>query len=203
MQKYRVFIRDGEIRFVDGEIDSVQSVCNPDLKELESIIRALELGSRNDVVTIAGKLEANWKRFHSLFQPIEAAGGVVLNDDNEWLMIYRLGKWDLPKGKLESFEQPEEAAVREVSEECGIPKPQMLNHLLDTYHIYTQHSERVLKRTYWYMMRSHGKHSLTPQTIEGITEVKWVKPELVAELAQQSYGSIRTVIEMAMERKEE
>jgi 8-oxo-dGTP pyrophosphatase MutT (NUDIX family) len=191
------------MRFVDGNNGWPEALLNPDLKALESIIRALELGSRNDEVTIAGDAEANWQRFRSLFQHIEAAGGVVLNDAGAWLMIYRLGKWDLPKGKLESFEQPEEAAVREVSEECGIPEPELLHHLIDTYHIYTQHTERVLKRTYWYKMRSHGKHSPTPQTVEGITEVKWVKTMQVAELAAQSYGSIRTVIEKAMGKTED
>jgi 8-oxo-dGTP pyrophosphatase MutT (NUDIX family) len=115
-------------------------------------------------------------------------------------MIHRLGKWDLPKGKLENFEQPEEAAVREVSEECGIPEPELLSHLLDTYHIYTQHGERVLKRTYWYLMRSHGDHTPTPQTIEGITEVKWVDPAQVKVLAEESYSSVQVVLHEAVRR---
>lgn len=172
---------------------------DPDLRQLEATVRSLELGSRSDEVTVTGDMAANWERFRSLFHHVEAAGGVVLNDAEEWLMIHRLGKWDLPKGKLESFEQPEEAAVREVSEECGIPEPQLLSHLVDTYHIYTQHTERVLKRTCWYLMRSHGNHRPVPQTIEGITEVKWVSPSEVGELAEQSYGSIRVVIEQAQD----
>lgn len=190
------------MRFVDGRSGLPEALTDPDLKALESIVRSLELGSRNDEVTVEGDAESNWKRFRSLFQHIDAAGGVVLNDAGEWLMMYRLGKWDLPKGKLESFEQPEEAAVREVSEECGIPEPKLMHHLIDTYHIYTQHTERVLKRTYWYMMHSSGSHRPTPQTIEGITEVRWVRPEQVAELAEQSYGSIREVIEKASGRGE-
>lgn len=115
-------------------------------------------------------------------------------------MIYRLGKWDLPKGKLENFEQPEDAAVREVSEECGIPEPELLSHLLDTYHIYTQHGERVLKRTYWYLMRSCGNHAPTPQALEGITEVRWVESVQVNLLAQESYTSVQTVLEEAVRK---
>ena len=34
-------------------------------------------------------------------QIITAAGGLVFNQNDELLMIYRRGKWDLPKGKLE------------------------------------------------------------------------------------------------------
>jgi 8-oxo-dGTP pyrophosphatase MutT (NUDIX family) len=165
---------------------------------MEAVIRALELGSRNDEVMVTGDVGANWQRFRALFHHIEAAGGAVCNDSGQWLMIHRLGKWDLPKGKLENFEQPEEAAVREVSEECGIPAPRLTSHLLDTYHIYTQHGERVLKRTYWYLMRSHGSHATTPQAIEGITEVKWVDAAEMARLANGSYGSVRLVLEAAM-----
>jgi hypothetical protein len=50
--------------------------------------------------------------FHDLsqnFNIIEAAGGVVENPNNQVLMIFRLGKWDLPKGKVdtgETFRKP-------------------------------------------------------------------------------------------------
>ena len=39
---------------------------------------------------------------------------------SNYLLIYRRGKWDLPKGKLDYEESPEQAGVREVEEECGI-----------------------------------------------------------------------------------
>ncbi len=35
-------------------------------------------------------------------------------------MIYRLKKWDLPKGKINKKEIIEEAAAREIKEECNI-----------------------------------------------------------------------------------
>lgn len=59
---------------------------------------------------------------------ILAAGGLVKNTEDQWLLIFRLGKWDLPKGKLENGETPEAAALREVEEECGIKNCQLLNH---------------------------------------------------------------------------
>ena len=51
---------------------------------------------------------------------IKAAGGLVRNQEGDYLFIKRLGKWDLPKGKVEAEEQMKEAAVREVEEECGV-----------------------------------------------------------------------------------
>jgi 8-oxo-dGTP pyrophosphatase MutT (NUDIX family) len=45
---------------------------------------------------------------------IIAAGGLVLNEDKEILMIFRRGFWDLPKGKLDPDETIEHCALREV-----------------------------------------------------------------------------------------
>jgi 8-oxo-dGTP pyrophosphatase MutT (NUDIX family) len=51
---------------------------------------------------------------------IKAGGGIVVNEQNEVLLIYRRGKWDLPKGKLDDGETIEECALREVKEETGL-----------------------------------------------------------------------------------
>ena len=51
---------------------------------------------------------------------IIAAGGLVLNEKNELLMIFRRGFWDLPKGKVDEGETLEQCAVREVKEETGL-----------------------------------------------------------------------------------
>src|SRR5262245_43144571 len=65
-------------------------------------------------------LEKLKKAFFKHFHLIEAAGGIVQNDKKELLFIHRLGKWDLPKGKIEKKESPETCAVREVEEETGV-----------------------------------------------------------------------------------
>jgi ADP-ribose pyrophosphatase YjhB (NUDIX family) len=39
---------------------------------------------------------------------------------DKFLMIYRMKKWDLPKGKKEKKEKYKDTAVREVSEECNV-----------------------------------------------------------------------------------
>ncbi len=200
-QKYRVFIREGSIAFYDGRAEQVlggqQVVENPKKDMLLGIIKRLEEGITTTDVHVVGDAEKNWQRFVKHFKVIEAAGGVVLNQQDDWLFIHRLGKWDLPKGKLEKGEKPKEAATREVSEECGIPEPTIIAHITDTYHVYPLNGKRILKRTYWYLMRSTAHTGLVAQAEEGITDVRWVNKFQVAVVAADSYGSIRQVIDRA------
>ena len=48
----------------------------------------------------------------------------------------RLGVWDLPKGKVEKSEDIEQAAVREVQEECGLVDVRLVAPLTSTWHTY-------------------------------------------------------------------
>ncbi len=202
-QKYRVFIREGGISFYADDVALAESgqkvVKNPKKDELLGIIQALEEGIITTEVHVVGDVEKNWQRFVKHFKVIEAAGGVVLNQQDEWLFIHRLGRWDLPKGKLKKGEKPKEAATREVSEECGIPEPTILANITDTYHVYPLHGKRILKHTYWYLMRSTEHAGLVAQAEEGITDVRWVNKFQVAVVAADSYGSIRQVIDRAFE----
>src|ERR1700730_7271010 len=59
---------------------------------------------------------AVWKKF----QVILAAGGLVMDQHKQVLLIHRKGKWDLPKGKLDKKESLEACALREVKEETGL-----------------------------------------------------------------------------------
>ena len=125
---------------------------------------------------------------------IEAAGGVVYNNKDQLLMIFRDKKWDLPKGKLEPNENIRECAIREVQEECGILGLSILNSLQDTYHTYELNGKKILKRTYWFTMSSDFKGNLVPQAEEGITEVIWVDKENVVEKLNNSFGNIRELL---------
>lgn len=144
---------------------------------------------------INGETETIWADFTSNYKLIEAAGGLVQNLHDEWLFIHRNGMWDLPKGKLEKDESIEECAVREVAEECGIEEPTIIKPLKTTYHTYTLKGQRILKPTYWYLMKSSGESELIPQTEEGISEVKWVSTEEAKVMASGSFGSIKQVVE--------
>lgn len=130
---------------------------------------------------------------------IIAGGGLVLNDAGELLMIYRRGKWDLPKGKLDEGETIEECAVREVEEETGLTGIERSGLISIGYHEYfdTYLKEDVIKETHWYAMNVKGKQILVPQTEEDITEIKWVKGEELEKCLQDSYANVVEVVRKA------
>ncbi len=130
---------------------------------------------------------------------IIAAGGLVLNDRGELLMIFRRGKWDLPKGKLDEGETIEDCALREVREETGLVNVER-GELIDIgYHEYFDPyvNADVIKETHWYAMRARGEQSLTPQTEEDITEIKWVAGDELETCLQNSYANVVDVIRKA------
>jgi 8-oxo-dGTP pyrophosphatase MutT (NUDIX family) len=129
-----------------------------------------------------------------LYQLVEAAGGVVVNQDQHVLWMYRLGKWDLPKGKLEKNEKFETAAVREVEEECNV-KAVLGKKICTTYHTYTHKNKLVLKKTRWYAMKTTFTGKLIPQTEEGIEKVEWLNEKKQIQALTNTYSSIRYIIE--------
>jgi 8-oxo-dGTP pyrophosphatase MutT (NUDIX family) len=138
----------------------------------------------------------SWKQFTSQFLLIRAAGGVVSNEAGEILFIYRLDKWDLPKGKVEEGEELELAAVREVEEECSIHKLELSHHLITTYHTYSLKGEQVLKSTDWYVMRHSGSEQPKPQLIEGISDAQWIARERWNDtVLVNTYPSVKDVLE--------
>ncbi len=130
---------------------------------------------------------------------IIAAGGLVLNDKGELLMIFRRGKWDLPKGKLDEGETIEACAVREVIEETGLVNVEHGELIGITYHEYFDPhlKEDVVKESYWYAMRARGEQPLTPQTEEDITEIKWVMGDALEKCLENSYANVVEIIRKA------
>ena len=112
--------------------------------------------------------------------------------------IYRLGKWDLPKGKLDKGETVEAAAIRECEEECGIKNLKIEQQLSSTYHIYKYKGKLALKQTYWFYMTTNYEKPLKPQTEENIEDVKWFTKEKIKETVfGNSYFTIIDVINEA------
>ena len=132
----------------------------------------------------------NWESFCANYVVIKAAGGLVYNDKNQLLMIFRNGKWDLPKGKLEVNENIEQCAIREVEEECGVSGLIITQQLQKTYHTYEIKGQKILKCTYWFEMRSSFKGNLVPQIKEGIASVVWVEKQDIAKKLENSFGNI-------------
>jgi len=135
------------------------------------------------------------------FKVIKAAGGVVRKGDKV-LMIYRLKKWDLPKGKLEKKEKTSDAAKREVEEECNV-KVELKEKLCTTWHTYTMKRKKVIKKTTWYNMKVVKHKNMKPQVEEDIEEVRWMNPKEVFHALQSSYKSIAFVFDKYFKHRKE
>jgi 8-oxo-dGTP pyrophosphatase MutT (NUDIX family) len=132
--------------------------------------------------------------FFEEFINVAAAGGVVQNQNDEILMIYRNSCWDLPKGKVEEGESIRLAAVREVEEECGLVGPEITDEISSTYHTYERDEKKYLKKTYWFAMSYEKEHALVPQIEEGITKAEWINKNNLQTYTVDTYGSIKSVI---------
>lgn len=144
-------------------------------------------------------LEELKKAFFKKFVLVKAAGGLVINEQKEWLLIFRLGKWDLPKGKLDKGEKLETCAVREVEEETGLKNVKLQKPIGITWHTYHEGTRFILKESHWYKMKVKGAQILVPQTEEDILEVKWVKPSGLDEYLSHTYPSVADVLTAARE----
>lgn len=150
------------------------------------------------VVIFSDQPEVLWADFKACFKILEAAGGYVQNVDGELLVFFRRGSWDMPKGKIDPGETPEQAAVREVQEETGLVHVALGEFLTHTWHTYEQKGERILKKTWWYRMQTTD-HNVVPQTEEDIEEIRWVSPKTWLASNPLVYASIREVIEMGVD----
>lgn len=163
-------------------------------KSLLNYADMLEKNTRFDSVTLyTDEVEKLFQDFASQYKIVEAAGGVVFNEENQVLLIFRRGFWDLPKGKIDPGETREAAAVREVQEETGLQQLQLGNFLTQTYHTYKEGKTRVLKCTYWFLMQT-PEFQLTPQAEENIEQAVWVELAPFLKEEDRLYGNIRDVL---------
>ncbi|WP_440122157.1 NUDIX hydrolase [Tenacibaculum sp. Ill] len=193
---YKVFVNDKPIIFTTSlkneEGFPVYIYKNTIIEEL---IYKLKVGKLKGVYIYSNNLSEDWLDFKVKFKVITAAGGLVLNKSKKILFIYRGNKWDLPKGRVEEGENLEEAAIREVEEECGIEKLIINQKLLITYHLFMQQNEYRLKQTHWYLMFSSYEGDLTPQLEEGITKVEFKDEKEREKAFQNTFANIIMVYE--------
>lgn len=128
---------------------------------------------------------------------IIAAGGLVLNEKDELLMIFRRGFWDLPKGKLDEGESVPECAVREVQEETGLKSITLQEAVGITYHEYEEKGQSILKETHWYKMQASDAEELVPQTEEDILQIEWVAKDAIAKKLEKTYANIVEIVSKA------
>ena len=191
MQIYKVFIDNKPVFF------EINPESTEDFLSIEEIRNGLAEFKNSDFTYLYIEIESE-AVFNSVFENykfVEAAGGLVeLN--KKYLCIKRDGKWDIPKGKLEAGETIEEAAVREIMEECGLTTPPLIEkHLLNTYHTYVRKEKNHLKKTYWYLLKAGDDNTeLTPQLEEAITEAVYLPKAAFDTIKKNTYKSIKDVL---------
>jgi len=198
---YKVFIQDFELRMVSStspkaKVEGVLKYADrlPDWPVLKKMLFA----RKEKKLTISCKSKRLcWQNFKRRFKHIEAAGGLVQNNKGEVLMIYRLERWDLPKGKIEKDEDVVDCAIREVEEECGVNGLGITGKIVTTYHVMRRNKEKCLKISHWYHMRTDFNGTLIPQSEEGILDVQWIPKEKLAQFVENSWPSVKEVLKQS------
>jgi len=196
-QKYRIYINQKVILITELEPKFKENYQKIDYQafDLKIIYTWIVAHKRDEFYLLCADAQGCMKNIIENATLIEAAGGIVKNEEDEYLFIYRNDKWDLPKGKIEKGEKVKEAAVREVEEECGIKVSYLGRKLCKTYHAYIYREEVVIKKTHWFKMRSEDQTKLKPQKEEGITDARWFKKKKISTIVENTFPSIIEVLE--------
>ncbi len=193
---YKVFVNEKKLSLSNHPTDFEKNLKYDDSSTFEIAIDLLENTSCPELNIYADNLEQLWENFKEMFTKIYAAGGIVSNESSEILFIFRLGRWDLPKGKIEIGESLEEAAKREVEEECGLKELKIKQYINTTYHIYTERNgKKTLKVTNWFTMDYFGKDMPIPQIEEGITNASWkAKDVILNDIFPNTFQNIKLIL---------
>ncbi|ROI00308.1 NUDIX hydrolase [Chryseobacterium daecheongense] len=193
---YKVFVNEKKLLLSKQSENLEKTLRYENVTSLEIALDLLENTSVKELNVFGENLDEIWAEFQKLFRIIEAAGGIVSNPEQDILFIRRLGKWDLPKGKMEKGESREESAVREIEEETGLKDVELKKFINTTYHIYVERNgEKILKCTHWFDMNFKGEDTSKPQIEEGITEVAWKNvSQIESEVFPNTFRNIELII---------
>lgn len=203
LQMYKIYVNDNPLFLIArDDLDSLRPAhpgCLTGLYpgKVKVLLHYVDLLEKaripRTVILYSPDPEGLVRDFFSQFQYLEAAGGLVFNPEGKALFIFRRGRWDLPKGKVDPGETLPETALREVREETGLRRLSLGRRLTDTLHTYRQNGKRILKRTAWFEMETTDS-VLTPQTEEDIESAVWVEMNDDFLRQPEFYPSIRDVV---------
>jgi len=199
---YKIYINENALLI--GDKDEIRNLNQEGVKVIPFFMNKKgllnyvdKLEKSPDGITIAlssDQPEEIFKLFKSLYRIVNAAGGVVRNENGEVLFIERLDFWDLPKGKLDPGEKWRAAAIREVREETG-QKCKIDRKIANTWHTYEDRKgRRVLKKTKWYTMTSRNPGQVVVQAEEQITGYKWMTMDSYEQIKGHKYRSIDDLV---------
>lgn len=197
--KFFNFISEADYRAVSSlsEGDAVGPILHIGAEKVPSPEELLAaIGEAHSLIIIAHDKEEALKAFCEQMPIVRAAGGVVENDLGDVLMMTRKGWRDLPKGHIDEGESAEEAAVREVMEECGLQAVEIVAPLCTTRHFHRAYGRWEIKQTEWFLMYAAGENpTLTPEADEGITSAEWLRARRLWQAVGESYSTIKEVFE--------
>lgn len=198
---YKVFIDNSIIEFLDSSeelpLRRYDFVYNSLENDLTKLLDQFDFSESNYCLLVVYEdFELALNQVFQNYEFMDAAGGIV-KSKLRYLFIERHGMWDIPKGKLDAHEQPWEAAIREIEEECGILGP-TIDHLIGiTFHTYSYMGRLTIKKNWWYALNYTGSMEVTPQEEESITQAIWIEKNEWKMIRENTYDSIREVLDMA------
>lgn len=146
---------------------------------------------KNNILIVTDLVEETLESIFDYAKAVIAAGGIVKNEENKTLLIFRRGFWDLPKGKVEKGEKIINAAQREVEEETGVRIDSLNEEPVITYHCYHLKGKDCIKETHWYhMVAKPGQSKLIPQTEEDIEQALWATDTEIKAIGDKFYPLI-------------
>lgn len=186
---------DSEEYFSSKSLAGNVLIKSASIEIIDKLVRIMEvkrLKKLQSLTLVTNKKRRLVEHLKDQFKIVKAAGGLIVHE-GKILMIYRLGKWDLPKGKLRQSEDKQMGAIREVAEECNI-QVEVDGKLLNTWHSYAYKGKKVLKKTTWYLMSCTDQSLMKPQAEEFIEEVRFLSIAEVKEVMPHTYTSIQFVL---------
>jgi ADP-ribose pyrophosphatase YjhB (NUDIX family) len=191
---------------IDGTIkpyvhhDDAVFIDELDAHAIKTMIHEMQQPNVHAGVFLHPDLEKLKKAFQKKFALVQAAGGLVKNERNEILLIFRRNRWDLPKGKLDKGENLEDCAIREVEEETGLKNVKLNSPLIVTYHTYHEGTKHILKESHWFSMTVEGEQKLSPQTEEDISDIQWIDQDKINSYLQKTFPLISDIMQSAKEK---
>ena len=194
-QKYKVFINTKLMILTTSLPKSKRALVLPlAATSFQTILQVLKETKAKKIYLIGDDPATLLGTFKSKLPVIQAGGGLVRNQSGKMLFIFRKGKWDLPKGKIDKGETLEKGAKREVKEETGVKKLQLNGLAGVTYHIFKRNDKYQLKETHWFHMTTTYTGKLKPELQEDITKAKWKGPKKTVKALENSYGNIKYLL---------
>lgn len=199
---YKVFINDKPVILGGQDLEKTNQadtlvVYFSDKSELKRTVIRFGQDEKTRELIIINRENSDllYDTFESLFTPVVAAGGIVFDPSKGILWIFRNGRWDLPKGKIDYGETTQEAAIREVEEETGIRNLFTTGYLGVTRHLFFEFENAFLKTSHWFGMQTMKPEStLKPQTKEGITRAEWVGKSGINDMIDNTYTSLKELV---------